>query len=124
MNLPFEKHALSLALGLSTLLLAACGQDTTEPATETAAPATATAVPAVAENNDDIGGTVMGPAGPEAGVWVIAETEDLDTRYLKIVVTDDNGAFLIPDLPDAGYQVWVRGYGLDDSVKVAATPGT
>jgi len=25
-------------------------------------------------DNDDIGGVVRGPAGPEAGVWVIAET--------------------------------------------------
>ena len=59
---------------------------------------------------DDISGTVTGPAGPEAGVWVIAETEDLPTRFARIVVTDDEGRYLIPDLPEAGYQVWVRGY--------------
>ncbi|MSR19661.1 MAG: carboxypeptidase regulatory-like domain-containing protein [Gemmatimonadetes bacterium] len=72
---------------------------------------------------DDISGTVTGPAGPEAGVWVIAETEDLPTRFARIVVTDDEGRYLIPDLPEAGYQVWVRGYGLVDSPKTDARPG-
>src|SRR5690606_31495869 len=56
---------------------------------------------------DDIGGVVTGPRGPEAGVWVIAETYDLPTRYAKIVVTDDSGRYLIPDLPSANYTVWV-----------------
>src|SRR5882757_3716864 len=70
------------------------------------------AVPNVA---DAIGGTVIGPKGPEAGVWVIAETKDLPTRYIKIVVTDDQGRYLLPDLPKAKYKVWVRGYGLVDS---------
>jgi hypothetical protein len=64
-----------------------------------------------------------GPVRPEAGVWVIAETEDLPTRYAKIVVTDEHGRFLIPDLPKASYWVWARGYGLLDSHKVKATPG-
>jgi hypothetical protein len=77
----------------------------------------------VAIDADDIGGTVTGPAGPEAGVWVIAETEDFATRYAKIVVTDDEGRYVVPDLPNANYQVWVRGYGLIDSTKVAAKPG-
>ena len=77
----------------------------------------------VAIDNDDIGGTVNGPAGPEAGVWVIAETDDFDTRYAKIVVTDDRGRYVVPDLPPASYQVWVRGYGLVDSTKVAGRPG-
>ena len=36
----------------------------------------------------DIGGTVVGAAGPEAGVWVIAETTELPTRFARIVVTD------------------------------------
>lgn len=74
-------------------------------------------------DEDDIGGTVTGPNGPEAGVWVIAETHDLPTRYAKIVVTDDNGQYVIPDLPDANYKVWVRGYGLVDSPKKEAKPG-
>jgi hypothetical protein len=78
---------------------------------------------APAGNPASIGGQVTGPSGPEAGVWVIAETQDLNTRFAKIVVTDDQGRFLIPDLPGANYQVWVRGYGLTDSPKVAARPG-
>lgn len=78
---------------------------------------------AVRVDADDIGGTVTGPAGPEAGVWVIAETRDLPTRFAKIVVTDDRGRYLIPDLPRASYSVWVRGYGLVDSPKSNATPG-
>jgi hypothetical protein len=64
-----------------------------------------------------------GPAKPQAGVWVIAETEDLPTPYAKIVVTDEQGRFLIPDLPKASYLVWARGYGLLDSRKVRVTPG-
>src|SRR5215212_10261635 len=72
---------------------------------------------------DDIGGVVAGPNGPEAGVWVIAETKDLPTRFVRIVVTDDQGRYLIPDLPKANYDVWVRGYGLVDSPKSASTIG-
>ena len=79
--------------------------------------------PAIALDRDDIGGVVTGPRGPEAGVWVVAETGDFDTRFAKIVVTDDAGRYVIPDLPDASYQVWVRGYGLVDSPKSSATPG-
>src|SRR5260370_332912 len=45
------------------------------------------------------------------------------TKYAKIVVTDDQGRYVIPDLPNANYQVWVRGYGLVDSPKVRAKPG-
>jgi hypothetical protein len=77
----------------------------------------------VAIDNDDIGGVVTGPRGPEAGVWVIAETTDLPTKYAKIVVTDDQGRYVVPDLPTANYQVWVRGYGLVDSPKIRAKPG-
>jgi len=72
---------------------------------------------------NDIGGVVTGPSGPEAGVWVIAETRDLPTKFVRIVVTDDQGRYLIPDLPKATYAVWVRGYGLVDSPKVSAGPG-
>src|ERR1700684_518397 len=72
---------------------------------------------------NDLGGVVTGAAGPEAGVWVIAETRDLPTRFAKIVVTDDQGRYVVPDLPKAKYQVWVRGYGLVDSAKVDAAPG-
>ena len=72
---------------------------------------------------DDIGGVVTGASGPEAGVWVIAETSDLPTRFVKIVVTDDRGRYVVPDLPKANYNVWVRGYGLVDSPKTQAAPG-
>ena len=72
---------------------------------------------AIPIDNDDLGGVVTGPKGPEAGVWVIAETSDLPTKFVKIVVTDDRGRYLIPDLPKANYNVWVRGYGLVDSPK-------
>jgi hypothetical protein len=74
-------------------------------------------------DDDDIGGLVASADGPEAGVWVIAETDEFATRYAKIVVTDDAGRYVLPDLPDASYQVWVRGYGLADSEKVEARPG-
>ena len=86
-----------------------------------------TAQQAVSESiridDDDIGGVVTGPNGPEAGVWVIAETADLPTRFVKIVVTDDQGRYVVPDLPKATYSVWVRGYGLVDSPKVRTEPG-
>ncbi len=92
------------------LLLVAC--------TETPADDEAPAV-----DEDDIAGVVSGADGPEAGVWVIAETLDLPTKYAKIVVTDDDGRYLLPDLPEANYDVWVRGYGLVDSPKIEAQPG-
>jgi hypothetical protein len=88
-----------------------------------AAPTQLRAQTAVAIDNDDIGGVVTGARGPEAGVWVIAETTELPTKYAKSVVTDDQGRYVIPDLPNANYQVWVRGYGLVDSPKVRAKPG-
>jgi hypothetical protein len=90
-----------------------------------ACPATLRAQPtsAVAIDADDIGGVVTGPNGPEPGVWVIAETTDLPTRFTKSVVTDDQGRYVVPDLPTANYQVWTRGYGLIDSPKMRAKPG-
>ena len=72
---------------------------------------------------DDIAGVVTSAKGPEAGVWVIAETTSLPTKYSKTVVTDDQGRYLVPDLPKGTYTVWVRGYGLVDSKKVQAAPG-
>ena len=84
---------------------------------------TARAATEVALDADDIAGVVTGATGPEAGVWVIAETTDLPTRYAKIVVTDESGRYVIPDLPAARYSVWVRGYGLVDSAKTQAQPG-
>ncbi len=78
---------------------------------------------AIPMDSTDIAGVVTSSKGPEAGVWVIAETKDLGTGYRKIVVTDDQGRYLVPDLPKANYTVWVRGYGLVDSPKVQVTPG-
>ena len=72
---------------------------------------------------DTIGGVVTGPSGPEAGVWVIAETTDLPTRLIKSVVTDDQGRYLIPELPKANYEVFARGYGLKDSARAKSEPG-
>src|SRR5437016_512415 len=74
-------------------------------------------------DGDDIGGVVTSKNGPEAGVWVIAETADLGTRFAKMVVTDDRGRYVIPDLPQATYSMWVRGYGLVDSPKVKRARG-
>jgi hypothetical protein len=73
--------------------------------------------------DNDLGGVVSGPNGPEAGVWVIAETTDLPTRFARIVVTDELGRYVIPDLPQASYSVWVRGYGLIDTPRVQSVPG-
>ena len=78
---------------------------------------------AVRIDNDDIGGVVTSAKGPEAGVWVIAETTELPTRFARMVVTDDQGRYVVPDLPKANYNIWVRGYGLVDSQKVKAAPG-
>ncbi|MBW8839921.1 MAG: carboxypeptidase regulatory-like domain-containing protein, partial [Gemmatimonadetes bacterium] len=82
----------------------------------------AAALPAAAQTGK-ISGIVTNGRAAEAGVWVIAETEDLPTKFAKIVVTDDRGRFLIPELPKASYRVWVRGYGLVDSKKIKARLG-
>src|ERR1700685_2481894 len=79
--------------------------------------------PRVDIGKKDIGGVVTSAIGPEAGVWVIAETTNLPTKFAKIVVTDEQGRYVLPDLPKANYSVWVRGYGLVDSAKVQAVPG-
>lgn len=106
------RHPFRTALALSALLvLGALALRAQQPP----------AAPAI--DPDDIGGTVTGPKGPEAGVWVIAETRDLGVRYIKSVVTDDRGRFVVPDLPAASYQVWARGYGLVDSAKATSKPG-
>ena len=75
-----------------------------------------------ADNDGVIRGAVTSTNGPEAGVWVIAETDDLETVFRKIVVTGDDGRYVLPELPDATYDVWVRGYGLVDSEPVAGRP--
>src|SRR5215467_14183309 len=112
------KRFKDILLGGASLILAAV-----------AAPAifgasAASAADAVSIDKDDIGGVVRNPSGqPEAGVWVIAESHDLAVRFIKIVVTDDQGRYVIPDLPQANYQVWARGYGLVDSAKTTSQPG-
>ena len=106
-------YASALAVGVAVMLAAA-------PVTMTADPQGGDAVRV---DPDDVGGVVSGANGPEAGVWVIAETKDLPTKFVKIVVTDDRGRYLLPDLPKANYDVWVRGYGLVDSARVKAAPG-
>ena len=104
-------------------VLAACGQPEQESAVVVEPEAETSAVTGVAIDQDDIGGVVTSANGPEAGVWVIAETDDLPTLFSRSVVTDDNGQYVIPDLPEAQYDVWVRGYGLVDSPRVSASPG-
>jgi hypothetical protein len=90
----------------------------------TSAPSFAQRAAATVEiDSDDIGGVVTSAGGPEAGVWVIAETNAFQTRFAKIIVTDDQGRFVLPDLPAAEYSLWVRGYGLADSAKISAKPG-
>jgi hypothetical protein len=108
-----ERMPTTKALGVCTLIAAAV--------TLIAArlPAPVTPQP----GNNDISGVVTGPRGPEAGVWVIAETNELPTKFVRIVVTDDQGRYLIPDLPKANYSVWVRGYGLIDSEKSKSSAG-
>src|SRR5712692_654666 len=104
-------------LGVAAIAVAAMLPGSTKLSAQQSPPA------AVAIDNDDIGGVVTGANGPEAGVWVIAETRDLPTRYAKMVVTDDQGRYVVPDLPKAKYKVWVRGYGLLDSPKLDSEPG-
>jgi len=99
---------------LAAVLLAACQAPLNFPQS---------ADPAISIGESDLGGVVASANGPEAGVWVIAETTDLPTRFAKIVVTDDRGRYVMPDLPKANYSVWVRGYGLVDSHKVRTAPG-
>ncbi|MDA0690214.1 MAG: carboxypeptidase-like regulatory domain-containing protein, partial [Proteobacteria bacterium] len=107
---------------LAAILLVACSDQsapTIEPPAATASTEATTAV----QNASAITGQVSSSAGPEAGVWVIAETGEFDTFFARIVATDEEGRFAIPDLPAASYQVWVRGYGLADSAKFSADPG-
>ncbi|HEY8508851.1 MAG TPA: carboxypeptidase-like regulatory domain-containing protein, partial [Steroidobacteraceae bacterium] len=111
------KAGLRFSAALTAAVLAGCSSESPDPA------GAAAAQDKVVVDADDIGGVVISANGPEAGVWVIAETDAFQTRYAKIVVTDDQGRFLVPDLPKASYKVWVRGYGLVDSGPVQAEPG-
>jgi len=115
-----------LPASLLSLSLAACSPESTNSsdATQTTAAGVSEAAMSIAMDSDDIAGLVTGIDGPEAGVWVIAETDAFETFFARIVVTDEQGKFLIPDLPDASYQVWVRGYGLIDSARASSRPGS
>jgi hypothetical protein len=102
-----------VAVGIAVLLTASSARLSAQQYTD----------PAIRIGDNDLGGVVTGPDGPEAGVWAIAETTNLPTKVAKIVVTDDSGRYVIPDLPKANYSVWVRGHGLVDSPKVQTAPG-
>jgi hypothetical protein len=102
-----------VALGIGVVLASGQARLSAQPSTD----------PAIRIGASDLGGVVTSATGPEAGVWVITETSDLPTRFAKIVVTDDRGRYVLPDLPKASYSVWVRGYGLVDSPKVRTAPG-
>ena len=109
-----RRRAISVTIVLAAALLAAAG----------GAPLDAQQAGDQARiDGSDLGGVVTSANGPEAGVWVIAETTNLPTKYAKIVVTDDLGRYVLPELPAATYSVWVRGYGLVDSAKVRTSPG-
>src|SRR5262245_9576337 len=106
---------------LLTVAMLALGALLLSSSTELSAQQTAPA--GVTLGDSDLGGVVTSRNGPEAGVWVIAETTELPTKFVRIVVTDDQGRYLLPELPKATYSVWVRGYGLVDSPKLRAAPG-
>jgi hypothetical protein len=74
-----------VAVGIATLVTASVGSLTAQPAVD----------PTVKVGAADVGGVVTSAHGPEAGVWVIARTDDLPTRYAKIVVTDDRGRAIL-----------------------------
>ncbi len=112
------KRNVSIAAFAIAMFTAASASHAQQPAAQPSAVASAVQI-----DGNAIGGTVTSRFGPEAGIWVIAETTELGTRFAKIVVTDERGRYVIPDLPKANYRVWVRGYGLVDSEKVAAEPG-
>ena len=119
MNLKQVLYSTVAVAGIAALSAAVLAPANAQPK-----PRTASITAAVAIDADDIGGVIKAPNGkPEAGVWVIAETTDLPTRFTRSVVTDDQGRYVIPDLPTANYQIWVRGYGLVDSPKMRAKPG-
>src|SRR6266704_954059 len=102
-----------VAVGIAVLLAASQARLSAQPTND----------PAIRIGDGDLGGVVTSANGPEAGVWVIAETTDLPTKFVKIVVTDDQGRYLLPALPKANYDIWVRGYGLVDSPKTKVAPG-
>lgn len=114
----------AFAGGMLSLLAVACSTGLNNPSVEANVERDASRAPTeLSVGTSSIGGVVRSELGPEAGVWVIAETEELGNKLVKVVVTDDEGRYVLPDLPDATYNVWVRGYGLTDSEQHAAHPG-
>jgi hypothetical protein len=67
--------------------------------------------PKMQADKSSVGGVVVNTNGgkPEAGVWVIAETKSLPAPFRKIVVTDDQGRFLVPDMPAGSYEFGCAG---------------
>jgi len=112
------KRSVVLAMALCTLLLAFAIVRTQAGPRPAAVDASSVTVGAT-----DIGGVVTSSKGAEAGVWVIALQENSPTKFGKIVVTDDQGRYLVPDLPKGNYKLWVRGYGLVDSTPVDGMTG-
>jgi hypothetical protein len=106
-------YVVAIAAGVAALLAAGQARLSAQQYTD----------PVIGIGGDDLGGVVISANGPEAGVWVIAETTELPTKFAKIVVTDDQGRYVMPGLPKATYSVWVRGYGLIDSPKIQTAPG-
>ena len=111
------KKSAALYVGVAAIAIAATFVSLSPQSSAQQAP------PGVSIGDSDLGGVVTSTKGPEAGVWVVAETRDLPTKFIKIVVTDDQGRYVLPELPKANYDVWVRGYGLVDSAKVQSAPG-
>ena len=120
----YNRHRSRVSAAVLASMIAAAPVAAQAQSTQAPMPAKpAASAPKINVGAKDIGGVVSSKMGPEAGVWVIAETTDLPTKYAKTVVTDDQGRYLIPDLPKAKYKVWVRGYGLVDSARVDGEPG-
>jgi hypothetical protein len=115
------KKLFLVSIGLLALLAAGAAFVRTEAKPRSGTPAQ-TGAASVSVDSDDIGGTVTSANGAEAGVWVIAETT-FGTKFRKIVVTNDKGQYLLPQLPNGTYKIWVRGYGLVDSPPVESSPG-
>jgi streptogramin lyase len=117
MTAPETRRAVGL-LALAGVLVGGFGVACSQVGSQKAASADSVEIDA-----GSIGGVVVNGGKPEAGVWVIAETDSLPTHFTRIVVTDDQGRFVVPDLPAGNYDVWVRGYGLRDSERVKSAPG-
>jgi len=83
-----------VAVGITMLLVASLAPLRARPSTDGG----------ISIGDNDLGGVVTGPNGPEADAWVIAETTALPTTFAKIVVTDDRGRSVVPDLPEAGHR--------------------